>query len=150
MAVIAIVFFPEGFIRCVIDRTERRLMYQHKTFFTDDLHRFFSAQQTACSFRRKDFLILPNHAHDITIIAFIGPGHPCLNPILDYCHSYRLSPSPSITPLCSRSASFSRLPTPTFSNRQPITLQTPANCHNMSPASFCSSLSKAKTSKSIS
>ena len=86
LAVIAIVFFPEGFIRCVIDRTERRLMYQHKTFFTDDLHGFFSAQQTACSFRRKDFFILPRHTHDITVIAFIGPGNLSLNPILDNSH----------------------------------------------------------------
>lgn len=139
MAVIAIVFFPEGFIRCIIDRTERRLMYQHKTLFTDDLHGFFSAQQTACSFRRKDFLILPNHAHDITIIAFIGPGHPCLNPILDYCHSYRLSPLPSITPLSLRSASLIRFSHPTSFNFQPITWISPANCHKMSPASFLNS-----------
>lgn len=140
LAVIAIVFFPEGFIRCVIDRTERRLMYQHKTFFADDLHGFFSAQQTACSFRRKNFLILPNHAHDITTIAFIGPGHPCLNPILDYCHSYRLSPLPSITPLACLESSLSRFPFATSSIGQPITRHSPASCHNMSPASFCSSL----------
>lgn len=150
LAVIAVVFLPEGFIWSVIDGAEWCLMDQNKTFFTDDLHRFFSAQNTALYFRRKNFLILPCAAYDITVIVCIDPCDRCLNPILDYCHSYRLSPSPSMTPLCSRSASFSRLPTPTASSGQPITRQSPANCHNMSPASFCSSLSKAKISKSSS